>query len=140
MAQSTSHTNTRPPGRSARRSSAERGGNVLDVLQYLHRDRPVEARVRDWERRRVRLVELDVVVSFGTLRSHGEHVCAAVHADDQAVAADHLEQFGDVNRGHNPRQARGRRPGVERSADQLAPAQHIARRVEPLQPLDETPA
>ena len=61
-------------------------------------------------------------------------------ADDQAVAADHLEQLGDVEAGattHVEHAVAG--PGVERSADQLAPAQHIARRVELLQPLDETP-
>jgi hypothetical protein len=79
-------------------------------------------------------------VSCGTLRSHSEHVCAAIHAGDQAVAADHLEQLGDVETGaatHVKHAVAG--PSAERSADQLAPAQHIARRVELLQPLDETP-
>jgi hypothetical protein len=36
-------------------------------------------------------VELNVVVSVGTLRGHGEHVPAAIHADDEAVAPDHLQ-------------------------------------------------
>ena len=85
-------------------------------------------------------MELDVVVPFGTLRGHGEHVRADVHADDEALGPDRLEQLGDVEAGaaaHVEDAVAG--SGAERSADQLAPAQHVARRVEPLQPLDEAP-
>ena len=85
-------------------------------------------------------MELHIVVAFGTLRSDGEHVGADVHADDQAPAADHLEQLGDVEAGaaaHIEHPVAG--SGAERSADQLAPTQHVARRVELLQPLDEAP-
>ena len=130
------------PAARAQRSAhlCQRGGNVSDVLQYLDCDRPVKARVRDRQRGRVRLLELDIVVSFGTLRRHGEHVRAAVHADEQAVAADHLEQLGHIEAGaaaHIEHTIAG--PRAECGANQLAPPQHVARRVQLLQPLDETP-
>ena len=76
-------------------------------------------------------MELDIVVPPGTLGSHREHVCADVDAGDQAIAADHLEQFGDV-------EARAAAHvkhavssfGAQRSANQLAPTQNVSRRVE----------
>ena len=53
---------------------------------------------------------------------------------------DRLEQLGDVE----TRAAAHVKDAVagscaERSSHQLAPAQHVARRIQPLQPLDEAP-
>ena len=106
----------------------------------LERESPLEAGIRDRERCRVRFMELDVVVPLRTLCGHREHVRADVHADDRAVGSDRLEQLGDVETraaAHIEHAVAG--SCAERSAHQLAPAQHVARRVEPLQPLDEAP-
>ena len=85
-------------------------------------------------------MERNVVVPFRTLRSHGEHVRAAVDAGDEAVAPDHLQQLGDVEaRAAADVEYAVAGLSAERRADQLAPVQHIARRVELLQPLDESP-
>jgi Homeodomain-like domain len=75
---------------------------LLDVLQDLNRERPIEARGGHRERGRVRLVVLNVVVPFGALRSPGEHVRADFHTRDQAVPPDYLEQLGDVEAGPQP--------------------------------------
>jgi hypothetical protein len=118
----------------------ERRRYVADIFQDLNADRPLEAGIRDRQRGRVRFMELDVAVPGGTLCGHREHVRADVHAGDRALAPDRLEQFGDVE----TRAAAHIKDAVagscaERSSHQLASAQHVARRIEPLQPLDEAP-
>jgi hypothetical protein len=119
---------------------AERRRHVADVLQDLNADRPLEAGIWDRERGRVRLMELDVAVPGGALCGHGEHIRAAIHADDRALVPDRLEQLGDVE----TRAAAHVKDAVagscaERSSHQPASAQHVASRIEPLQPLDEAP-
>ena len=84
-------------------------------------------------------MELDVAVPRGALCGHGEHIRAAIHADDRALVPDRLEQLGNVE----TRAAAHVKDAVagsyaERSSHQLASAQHVARCVEPLQPIDET--
>src|SRR5262249_43858372 len=96
--------------------------------------------VRDRERGRVRLVERDVAVPGGTLGGHGEHVRAAVHADDRALAPDRLKQLGDVETratAHVKDTVAG--SCAERSPHQLPSAQHVARGVKPLQPPCQAP-
>ena len=57
-------------------------------------------------------------------------------SDGRRRAADQLEQLGDVEvRAAADVEDVVAGSGAERGADQLAPAQHVARRVEPLQPL-----
>src|SRR6185312_10693903 len=96
------------------------------------------AGIWDRERGRVRFIESGVVVPGGALGGHGEHVRADVHADDRALAPDRLEQFGDVETwaaAHVKDAVAG--SCVERSSHQPASAPHVARRIEPLQLLDE---
>src|SRR5882724_5966592 len=84
-------------------------------------------------------MELDVAVPGGALRRHGEHIRAAVHADDRALVPDRLEQLGDVEAraaAHVKDAVAG--SYVEGSSHRLASAQHVARRIQPLQPFDET--
>jgi hypothetical protein len=108
----------------------ERGRNLGDILEHLHRQCGVEARVLDWQRGGVRLVEFDVV-PLGAMRRHLEHRLAAVDADNRAVGSHALEQLGDVE----PRSAAhvqdafagGRAEGV---VDQLPAPQHVARAIE----------
>jgi hypothetical protein len=86
------------------------------------------------------LVEGDVVDPLGASCGHSEHVRAGVQADDRALAPDHLSQLGDVETrpaAHVKDPVAG--SCAERSSHQLTPAQHVARGVEPLQPLDEAP-
>ena len=68
----------------------ERRRYVGDVLEDLNAERPLEAGVWDRERGRARFMEGDVVVSFGTLCGHGEHVRADVQTDDRALGPDGL--------------------------------------------------
>jgi hypothetical protein len=119
---------------------AERRRYVGDVLEDLNAERPLEAGVWDRERGRVRFMERDVVVSFGTLCGHGEHVLADVQADDRALGPDGLKQL-DVVETRAAAHVKDSVTGscAERSSYQFATAQHVARPIEPLQPLGEAP-
>jgi hypothetical protein len=62
---------------------------------------------------------------------------AGVHAGDRALAPDCLQQLGHVETGaaaHVKDAVAG--ACAERSPHQLAPTQHVARGIEPLQPLN----
>jgi hypothetical protein len=85
-------------------------------------------------------MERDVAMPFGTLCGYGEHVRADVQTDDRALAPECLKELGDVE----ARAAAHVKDAVagscaERGSHQFASAQHIARRVKRLQPLDEAP-
>jgi hypothetical protein len=65
---------------------------------------------------------------------------AGVQAGDRAHTPNRLSQLGDVETrpaAHVQDAVAG--PCAQRSPHQLAPTQHIARRIEPLQPLDQAP-
>jgi hypothetical protein len=85
-------------------------------------------------------MELDVVVPIDTLCGHGEHVRADVHADDRTFPPDDLKELADVET-RATAHIENAVPGscAERIPHQLASAQHIARPIKPLQPLDEAP-
>ena len=109
----------------------ERRWNVGHVLEYLHRQRGVEARVLDRQRGGVCLMERDVFVSPAAMRRYGEHRLAVVNPDRRALRPDLLEQFGDVEAGsaaHVQDAFAGR--DTEGVADQLPTARHIPRPVE----------
>jgi hypothetical protein len=119
---------------------SERRRYVADVLEDLNADRPVEAGLWNGEQGRVRFMERDVAMPFGALCGYGEHVRADVQTHDRALRPDRLKELGDVE----ARAAAHVKDAVagscaERGSHQCASAQHVARRIKRLQPLDEAP-
>jgi hypothetical protein len=114
------------------------GSRVGDVLEHLHRQRPVEAGVRHRQRGRVRLVQRDVVLALGAAPGQREGLRAGVDPDHRAGRLDLGEQLGDVEA--RPA-AEVKDPlaggGPQSLADQPPPAQHVAGAVQGLELVGE---
>src|SRR4029079_1500862 len=74
----------------------QRGCGVEYVLKDLHRQSRIERTVGHRQIRGVGLVERDVVAALSALGGDGEHRRCAVDACNRSLAADSVEQLGDV--------------------------------------------
>ena len=74
----------------------QRGLRLRNVLQHLHRERGVEARVRHGQGDRLAFEQLDVVVPGAAARRQRQHGLAAVHAADRPVLTDLGQQLDAV--------------------------------------------
>ena len=94
--QSTSQMTARPPGRSARRSSANASVKLGDVLEDLDTDRCVEACVRDGKVCRLAKVDRRIWQVRDLLLRKGEHLLAAIDAGHGALGTHLAGQLGQV--------------------------------------------
>ena len=76
-----------------------RGPDVRHVLEHLDRQRRIERRVCDGQRRGVGLMERHVVVPLGALRRHGEHRRRGIDTRHRSLRPHPLEQLGHVEPG-----------------------------------------
>jgi hypothetical protein len=71
-----------PTGPQHAKQLGQGGRDVVDVLEDLNGEHPVEVRIGHRQRRDVALVEADVVVRRAPLRRKREHGGAGIDADD----------------------------------------------------------